>query len=357
MIDVGGIALLRAAARNYAGVTVVADPRTTRRSSTSCGGGWRGPGDPPAAGRGGVRDRRRVRRGGRRVPQPHQRRALPGQLTVVLQKQRDLPYGENPHQRAAFYRETTHRTRSLADAVQIQGADPTFNDLLDLDAAYRIASDFTAPTCCIAKQVNPVGLASTTGRRWRTDARSTGTRSRRTARSSRSTASWTRRRRTSSLGRLRGGRGARLRGGGAAHPRRQARRCPAWPCPATPPGAVRLRHRGPRLPPHRGWPAGGDARPAGGVHAQLRVVTGAGPHARGAHRSAVRLARRASRAQQRGRAGAPRGAGGPGRRPGQPPHGRRDRHPPGGGAGHSAASRPTRTSRSPMRSSSPASAA
>jgi phosphoribosylaminoimidazolecarboxamide formyltransferase / IMP cyclohydrolase len=49
---------------------------------------------------------------------------------------------------------------SLADATQLQGAEPTFNDLLDLDAAYRIATDFTAPTCCIVKQRNPTGLAS-----------------------------------------------------------------------------------------------------------------------------------------------------------------------------------------------------
>ena len=44
--------------------------------------------------------------------------------------------------------------------LQLQGDQPTFNDLLDLDAAYRIATDFTAPTCCIVKQGNPVGLAS-----------------------------------------------------------------------------------------------------------------------------------------------------------------------------------------------------
>ena len=77
-----------------------------------------------------------------------------------MEKLRDLPYGENPHQQAAFYRETTHRTRSLADAVQLQGPQPTFNDLLDLDAAYRIVTDFAAPTCAIVKQGNPVGLAS-----------------------------------------------------------------------------------------------------------------------------------------------------------------------------------------------------
>ena len=84
----------------------------------------------------------------------------PGRLALVLEKVGDLPYGENPHQRAAFYRETTHRSGSLADATQLHGAPPTFNNLMDLDAAYRMASDYTAPTVAITKHTDPVGLAS-----------------------------------------------------------------------------------------------------------------------------------------------------------------------------------------------------
>ena len=52
------------------------------------------------------------------------------------------------------------RPGSIADARRLQGPDPTFNDLLDLDTAWRIACDFTGATCCITKQLNPVGLAS-----------------------------------------------------------------------------------------------------------------------------------------------------------------------------------------------------
>jgi len=84
----------------------------------------------------------------------------PARLALVLEKVGDLPYGENPHQRAAFYRETTHRSGGLADAKQLHGSPPTFNNLMDLDAAYRIASDFTAPTVVITKHTDPVGLAS-----------------------------------------------------------------------------------------------------------------------------------------------------------------------------------------------------
>jgi phosphoribosylaminoimidazolecarboxamide formyltransferase/IMP cyclohydrolase len=161
LIDVGGMALLSAAARNYAGVAVASRPRhypllidELRRMGL-------------------VSPETRLRLAAEAFAEVAAYQAevaaylnhisgqrFPEQLTIVLQKQRDLPYGENPHQRAAFYRETTHRRRSLADARQLQGADPTFNDLLDLDAAYRVVSDFTAPTCCVAKKLNPVGLAS-----------------------------------------------------------------------------------------------------------------------------------------------------------------------------------------------------
>jgi phosphoribosylaminoimidazolecarboxamide formyltransferase/IMP cyclohydrolase len=72
----------------------------------------------------------------------------------------DLRYGENPHQHAAFYRETTHRSGTLSDAEQLQGERSSFNNLLDLDAAWRIASDYTSPTAVIVKHTDPVGLAS-----------------------------------------------------------------------------------------------------------------------------------------------------------------------------------------------------
>jgi phosphoribosylaminoimidazolecarboxamide formyltransferase/IMP cyclohydrolase len=85
---------------------------------------------------------------------------FPGRLALVLEKVDDLRYGENPPQRAAFYREMTHRAGTLADATQLQGSRPSFNDLLDLDAAYAIAADFTAPTVTIVKHTDPVGLAS-----------------------------------------------------------------------------------------------------------------------------------------------------------------------------------------------------
>ena len=89
-----------------------------------------------------------------------QQQRWPESWTFSSKLKMPLRYGENPHQQAAYYRETTHRGGSLSDATLLQGRLPTFNDLLDLDTAYRIATDFTGPTCCIAKQRNPTGLAS-----------------------------------------------------------------------------------------------------------------------------------------------------------------------------------------------------
>src|SRR5439155_8854232 len=59
-----------------------------------------------------------------------------------------------------FYRETTHRSGTLTDAARLAGEMPSFNNLLNLDAAYRIAGDFTGPTVAIVKHSDPVGLAS-----------------------------------------------------------------------------------------------------------------------------------------------------------------------------------------------------
>ena len=161
LIDVGGTALLSAAARNHAAVAAVANPAHYGRLAAE------------------IRDRGVV---SAELRQELAAEAFalvaaynaevaaylsqvtgamfPTRVGIVLEKVADLPYGENPHQRAAFYRETTHRNGTLADAIRLQGRPPTFNDLLDLDAAYRIASDFASPTAVIVRHTDPVGIAS-----------------------------------------------------------------------------------------------------------------------------------------------------------------------------------------------------
>jgi phosphoribosylaminoimidazolecarboxamide formyltransferase/IMP cyclohydrolase len=161
MIDVGGLSLLGAAARNFGGVAAVCDPADYPLLVEEL----REHGVVSAD----VRQRLAAKAFGALAAYHGEVAAyldhiggtrFPDQLSVVLRKERDLPYGENPQQRGAFYRETTHRTHSLADAEQIQGPEPTFNDLIDLDAAYRMVSDFASLTCAITKQRTPVGLAS-----------------------------------------------------------------------------------------------------------------------------------------------------------------------------------------------------
>jgi len=161
MIDVGGAALLAAAARSYAAVAAVANPARYLQVIADL----RQRGSVSAV----LRQRLAAEAYGI-VAAYHAEIAaylsnvagdmFPTRLAMVLEKVDDLRYGENPAQRAAFYRETTHRAGTLADARLIQGSRPSFNDLLDLDAAYSIAMDFTVPTVTIVKHTDPVGLAS-----------------------------------------------------------------------------------------------------------------------------------------------------------------------------------------------------
>ena len=155
------MALLRAAAKNFPGVAAVSDP--TQYASV-------------------LRD---IRSHGTVSPETRQKLAaeafaltaaydaqiasylnaqagtlFPSRLTLVVEKKADLRYGENPHQLGAFYADPAQRRTSISRARQIAGKDLSFNNLLDLDAAWQIASDFKTPTVCIVKHGNPCGLAS-----------------------------------------------------------------------------------------------------------------------------------------------------------------------------------------------------
>ena len=81
-------------------------------------------------------------------------------LTLHFKKERTLRYGENPHQRAAFYKTETTPGPSAAWANQLSGQPLSFNNLLDLEAALEIVKDFEIPACAIIKHNNPCGLAT-----------------------------------------------------------------------------------------------------------------------------------------------------------------------------------------------------
>ena len=86
--------------------------------------------------------------------------AFADNLTLHFKKERTLRYGENPHQRAAFYRTETTPGPSAAWANQRSGQPLSFNNLLDLEAALEIVKDFENPACAIIKHNNPCGLAT-----------------------------------------------------------------------------------------------------------------------------------------------------------------------------------------------------
>lgn len=80
-------------------------------------------------------------------------------LSLSYRLQQELRYGENPHQRAAFYVEDNPSATSLASARQLNGKELSYNNLLDLDAAKAIVLDYSQPAACVIKHNNPCGCA------------------------------------------------------------------------------------------------------------------------------------------------------------------------------------------------------
>ena len=84
---------------------------------------------------------------------------FPAQYTRSFEKVLDLSYGENPHQRAAYYAETGARTHLMSMVSKLHGRELSFNNLLDLDAGRRLIEDFELPAVAIIKHNNPCGAA------------------------------------------------------------------------------------------------------------------------------------------------------------------------------------------------------
>ena len=157
-IDIGGVALLRAAAKNLAHVTVVCDPADY------------GPVLAEIEGRGEVsleaRRRLAVKAFARTAAYDAaiwryldgEGELLPERLVLNAGKLTDLRYGENPHQRAALY--GLPGTTGPLGGELIHGKPLSYNNLLDLDAAWRAAAAFERPTVVIVKHLSPCGIAS-----------------------------------------------------------------------------------------------------------------------------------------------------------------------------------------------------
>jgi phosphoribosylaminoimidazolecarboxamide formyltransferase/IMP cyclohydrolase len=158
-IDIGGPALIRAAAKNHAFVTVLTAPAhlaEVREELTSRGGttlATRRRLAAEAYARTAAYDAAIARwfSTANNVAFPA-RAAFAGTLIQTLR------YGENPHQQAAFYR--TDARPGVASAVQVQGKELSYNNIADTDAAYECAAEFDRPTIVIVKHANPCGVAT-----------------------------------------------------------------------------------------------------------------------------------------------------------------------------------------------------
>ncbi|HSO06863.1 MAG TPA: bifunctional phosphoribosylaminoimidazolecarboxamide formyltransferase/IMP cyclohydrolase [Pelomicrobium sp.] len=91
------------------------------------------------------------------------RAGFPEQLNLSFLKSQDLRYGENPHQRAAFYRELNVPAGALAGYRQVQGKELSYNNIADADAAWECVKTFDEPACVIIKHANPCGAAIGSG--------------------------------------------------------------------------------------------------------------------------------------------------------------------------------------------------
>ncbi len=162
-IDIGGPSMIRSAAKNFEDVTVVVDAADypcvldEMRANNGCTTSEtrarlsRKAFATTAAYDGAISTTLQKIADGTMLPQ---------NLHMNFRKTMDLRYGENPHQKAALYLNPSVAGRGLAYAKQLQGKELSFNNLVDLEAAWRLVCEFEAPTTAIIKHTNPCGIAS-----------------------------------------------------------------------------------------------------------------------------------------------------------------------------------------------------
>lgn len=158
-IDIGGPAMIRAAAKNHDHVAVIVEPAdydTVVEELTASGGIT-------------VATRRQLARTAYARTAAYdaaianwlaqeQNVSFPDRLVIAGAQPEIMRYGENPHQAAAFYRTGDNRP-GVASAVQVQGKALSFNNLNDTDAAYELVAEFDRPAIAIIKHANPCGVA------------------------------------------------------------------------------------------------------------------------------------------------------------------------------------------------------
>ena len=167
-IDIGGPAMIRGAAKNHAGVTVVVDPSDYGRvlAAMAANGGattaqLRRELAQKAYARTAAYDGAISNWLGAVVDHPDGKgEGFPRTFTVQLDRAQTLRYGENPHQQAAFYVERDAAAGSISTARQLQGKELSYNNIADTDAALECVKEFAEkPACVIVKHANPCGVA------------------------------------------------------------------------------------------------------------------------------------------------------------------------------------------------------
>ena len=162
-IDIGGPAMVRAAAKNHAHVAIVVDPADYAAVLDALAHGGIG-----AAARQRLATKafaHTARYDGMvaaylsSLTDAGERDPFPGYFTPQFEKKQALRYGENPHQRAAFYTEAQPPQGTIAAAESLQGKALSYNNIADADAALECVKSFTKPACVIVKHANPCGVA------------------------------------------------------------------------------------------------------------------------------------------------------------------------------------------------------
>jgi phosphoribosylaminoimidazolecarboxamide formyltransferase/IMP cyclohydrolase len=168
-IDIGGPSMIRSAAKNFQDVAVVTSPSDYDQIAEELA---RSGGELSSATRWRLAQKafattaaydsaiastlERVSANGRF--EFHEQTGFPQNLRLSFKKVMDLRYGENPHQKAAMYSDGSGK--GVANGRQIQGKELSYNNIVDLEAAWDLAQEFDGPVCAIIKHTNPAGTAT-----------------------------------------------------------------------------------------------------------------------------------------------------------------------------------------------------
>ena len=160
-IDIGGPSMLRSAAKNYRSVCVLTDPKDYKTFK-----------EQMTEGQGSVTEEFRATCAKKVFAltarydsaistflQTRETNSLPNTLHLTFDRLQELRYGENPHQSASLYRVSGKEPYGIAAGKLLNGKELSFNNLVDIEAAWNLVQEFSQPACAVIKHTNPCGCA------------------------------------------------------------------------------------------------------------------------------------------------------------------------------------------------------